>query len=69
MMPAVLLGAFSGLYLSAMLPEAVITIFLTLILFFLTYNTYKKTVNLCRKESRERLSYAELQGEKATAER
>lgn len=58
MMPAVLLGAFSGLYLSAMLPEALITILLTLILLFLTYKTYLKTVNLCRKESRERLSYA-----------
>ena len=32
MMPAVFLGSFSGLYLQAMLPEAVITILLTVIL-------------------------------------
>ena len=57
MIPAVLLGSFSGLYLSEILPEALITILLTLILFVLTYNTYKKTVNLCRKESRERINY------------
>jgi len=43
-----------------MLPEAVITILLTVILIQLTYNTFKKTVSLYAKESRERQNYQEL---------
>jgi uncharacterized membrane protein YfcA len=54
MMPAVFLGSFSGLFLAGLLPEALITILLTLILLYLTFNTYKKTMALCKKESRER---------------
>lgn len=61
MIPAVLLGSFSGLYLSALLPEAVTMILMTVLLLFMTYNTYKKMVKLCRKESRERENYTELQ--------
>ena len=61
MMPAVLFGGFSGLYLSAMTPEPVIMIILTFILLYVTYSTYKKTVQIFRKESRERQHYAELQ--------
>jgi len=62
MMPAVLLGGFSGLYLSAILPEALITIMLTLILCYLTYNTSNKFVKIYKKESIERLNFVELQG-------
>ena len=53
MMPAVLLGGFLGMYISEILPEALITIVLTLILIYLTYTTCKKTVALYRKESIE----------------
>ena len=60
MMPAVMFGSFVGLYLSVMLPAAVSTILLTLIVGYMTLNTYKKMMNLCRKESRERESYQEL---------
>ena len=55
MMPAVLLGAFSGLYLTALLPEALITIMLTMILLYMTMTTAKKMVALCRKENLERV--------------
>lgn len=41
MMPAVLLGAFSGLYISVILPEALIAIIITLILCVLTLKTAK----------------------------
>lgn len=60
MMPAVMFGAFTGLYLSVMLPAAVTTIVLTLILCYMTWNTTKKMKTLCQKESRERLNYHEL---------
>ena len=53
MMPAVFLGSFTGFFLVPMIPEASITIILTLLLAYLTYNTYRKTVVLCAKESRE----------------
>ena len=57
MMPAVMFGSFTGLYLSVMLPAAVTTIALTLILAYMTFNTYRKMVNLCKKESLERQNY------------
>jgi len=60
MMPAVLLGGFAGLYMSAILPEALITIMLTLILCYLTYNTSKKFLKIYKKESSERSTYIEL---------
>ena len=63
MMPAVFLGSFSGLYISATLPEPVITIVLTLILIHSTMNTYHKTVALLKKESRERQNYQQLAAE------
>ena len=61
MMPAVMFGAFAGLYLSVMLPAAVTTILLTLILCYMTYGTYNKMRTLCHKEKRERENYQELQ--------
>ena len=60
MMPAVMFGAFVGLYLSVMLPAAVTTILLTVILAYMTFNTYKKMINLCKKERRQNLNYEEL---------
>ena len=53
MMPAVLLGAFSGLYISVILPEALIVIMITLILCVLTLETAKKTIDMCKNESLE----------------
>lgn len=61
MIPAVFLGSFTGLYLAKLIPEAVITIILTVILFYMTYNTYKKTLSLCKKESQERQNYQEIE--------
>jgi len=61
MMPAVFFGGFSGMYLNELLPEALITLLLTLILIYLTYNTCRKTLTLCRKESIERHNYVEMQ--------
>ena len=58
MMPTILLGSFSGFYLSAMLPETVTMAFLTLILFYMTYKSYKKMRAMFAKESRERENYA-----------
>jgi len=54
MMPAVFLGSFIGLIVVPILPEASICILLTLILIYLSYNTYRKTIVLCAKEGRER---------------
>lgn len=67
MMPAVMFGAFTGLYLSVMLPAAFTTILLTLILCYMTFNTFKKMKSMCEKESRERLNYQELASERQTA--
>ena len=64
MMPAVMFGAFTGLYLSVMLPAAVTTILLTMILCYMTWNTFKKMRSMCEKESRERLNYQELASER-----
>ena len=47
MMPAVFLGAFTGLFIAKLIPEALITIILTVILFYMTYTTYKKTMAMC----------------------
>lgn len=57
MMPAVMFGAFAGLYLSVMLPSALTTILLTLILIYMTYGTYNKMITLCKKEKIEREHY------------
>ena len=57
MMPAVMFGAFAGLYLSVLLPSALTTILLTLILCYMTYGTYNKMLKLCKKEKHEREHY------------
>jgi len=63
MLPAVFLGGFSGLFLQIILPQAVVTILLTMVLLYLFCTTAKKTSALCRKESRERHHYRELSGQ------
>ena len=65
MIPAVLLGGFAGLYITAFLPEAITMILLTVILLYMTYNTFKKMIKVYQKELRELESYTELSDKKS----
>ena len=53
MMPVALLGSLIGVELNVTFPSAVLLIFLTMLLFFLTYQTLKKGVSLKRQEDGE----------------
>ena len=51
MMPQVLIGSFVGVMISNILPEAVLTIILVVLLFYLTYDSLSKATGLWRKET------------------
>jgi uncharacterized membrane protein YfcA len=51
MMPMVLIGSFVGVMISNLLPEAVLTIILVLLLFYLTYDSFSKAFELWGKET------------------
>ncbi len=52
MMPTVLMGSFIGVIFNKMLPDLVIQIILTLLLFFLTTQAGLKARDILRKENR-----------------
>jgi uncharacterized membrane protein YfcA len=64
MMPQVLIGSFVGVIISNILPEAVLTIILVVLLFYLTYDSLSKAFGLWRKETAamEREAYQSLPG-------
>ena len=51
MIPMVLFGSFIGIIFSSILPEAILTIFLVSILFFSTYDSFRKAIGLWKKET------------------
>lgn len=51
MMPLVLIGAFVGVMVANIAPEALLTIFLVLILFYLTYDSLSRAINLWKAET------------------
>ena len=51
MIPMVLVGSFVGTIISNLLPEAVLTIILVILLFYSTYDSLKKAINLWKKET------------------
>jgi len=51
MLPVVLIGSFVGTIISSILPEAVLTIILAIMLFYLTYDSLEKAVGLWKKET------------------
>ena len=53
MMPVALLGSLIGVELNVTFPSAVLLIFLTFLLFFLTYQTLKKGMSLKKQEDVE----------------
>ena len=50
MMPMVLVGSLVGTFLNRVLPEFILTIFMSILLFNRTYSTFKKGCNMYRKE-------------------
>jgi uncharacterized membrane protein YfcA len=51
MLPLVLIGAFVGVMVANIAPEALLTIFLALILFYLTYDSLGRAVSLWKAET------------------
>jgi uncharacterized membrane protein YfcA len=66
MLPTVLIGSFVGTIISSVLPEAVLTIILVIMLIYLTYDSLEKAVSLWKKETlsfrAEAASYKALPG-------
>ena len=54
MVPMVLVGSYVGVLLNVLIPEVALAIFLTLLLFYLTYTTTGKGIKLFKKESAQR---------------
>ena len=51
MLPLVLVGSFVGVMVANILPEAVLTIILAILLFYLTYDSLSKAIGLWKKET------------------
>lgn len=51
MLPLVLVGSFIGVILANILPEAVLTIIMALLLVYLTYDSLSKAIGLWKKET------------------
>jgi len=66
MLPLVLVGSFIGTIISNILPEAVLTIILVILLFYLTYDSLEKAIGLWKKETiamqKEAAAYKPLAG-------
>jgi uncharacterized membrane protein YfcA len=64
MLPLVLAGSFVGVIVSNILPEAILTIILVVVLFYLTYDSLNKAIGLWKKETialeKERAAYKPL---------
>lgn len=72
MLPLVLAGSFVGVIISNILPEAVLTIILVVLLVYLTYDSLSKAIGLWKKETialeKEKQAYKPLAGDKKQAE-
>lgn len=66
MLPIVLASSFVGVMISNILPEAVLTIILTVVLVYLTYDSLIKAIGLWKKEciaiEKEKAAYKPLAG-------
>lgn len=51
MLPLVLAGSFVGVIISNILPEAILTIILVVVLIYLTYDSFSKAIGLWKKET------------------
>lgn len=51
MMPNVLIGAYSGIMLQSLIPEAVSPVLLLLVLVYATYETFQKGIKLWKAET------------------
>jgi uncharacterized membrane protein YfcA len=51
MLPLVMVGSFVGTIISSVMPEAVLTMILIVVLFYLTYDSLEKAVGLWKKET------------------
>ena len=61
MMPVVLMGSLVGTFLNMAMPEFLLILCMTLLLSFLTYKTFKKGMEMYKKESIEQ-HYNEIPG-------
>ncbi len=70
MLPLVLVGSFVGVIISSILPEAVLTIIVAALLFYLLYDSFDKAIGLWKKETiaiqLESLAFKELPGAPAS---
>jgi uncharacterized membrane protein YfcA len=51
MVPLTLFGSFTGVIISSILPDAVLTILICLLMVYLTYDSFTKAFQLWRKEN------------------
>lgn len=52
MVPLVIFGSFFGTIVSSILPDAVLTIVIGILMIYLTWDSFKKAIILWRKESK-----------------
>lgn len=52
MVPLVIFGSFFGTIISSILPDAVLTIVIGILMIYLTWDSFKKAIILWRKESK-----------------
>ena len=52
MLPTVLLGSVTGVYINILLPELVLMIVMSMFLIFVTYLTLSKGISIFKKETR-----------------
>jgi uncharacterized membrane protein YfcA len=56
MIPMVLVGSYTGIIISTLLPDLALTVVLTILLMFLTYNTTRKAISVYKKETKDRVA-------------
>jgi uncharacterized membrane protein YfcA len=55
MVPLVIFGSFFGTIVSTVLPDAVLTIIIAILMIYLTYDSFSKAFNLWGKETKAKL--------------
>jgi uncharacterized membrane protein YfcA len=51
MVPMVIFGSFFGTIVSSVLPEAILTIIIGLLMIYLTYDSLEKAITMWKKET------------------
>ena len=55
MVPLVIFGSFFGTIVSSILPDAVLTVIIAILMVYLTWDSFSKAVILWRKETKAKI--------------